>query len=90
MRQLQKGFTLIELMIVVAIIGILERMGLGELVAAGGEDYVDIAVRLARDGDYRDQVRRRIQSGRHVLYRDAAPIRALEEFLQSACYTDSR
>jgi len=70
--------------------GVLQRMGLGELVAASEEEYVDLAVRLARDGDYRDQVRRRIQSGRHVLYRDSAPIRALEEFLQSACYTDSR
>jgi len=70
--------------------GVLQRMGLGELVAASEEEYVDLAVRLARDGDYRDQVRRRIQSGRHVLYRDPAPIRALEEFLQSACNTDSR
>jgi hypothetical protein len=34
-----------------------------------------------RDPGYREQLRRRIESGRHVLYRDAAPVRALEDFL---------
>lgn len=70
--------------------GILERMGLEELVAAGEDEYADIAVRLARDAEYRDQIRRRILSGRHVLYRDPAPIRALEEFLQGTCGSGSR
>lgn len=70
--------------------GILERMGLGELVAASAADYVDIAVRLARDAEYREHLRGRIRAGRHVLFRDPAPLRALEEFLQSAGATGSR
>jgi predicted O-linked N-acetylglucosamine transferase (SPINDLY family) len=64
--------------------GILDRLGLRELIAATEEDYVALAVRLVRDAGYREQLRRRIESGRHVLYRDAAPIQALEDFLQRA------
>jgi predicted O-linked N-acetylglucosamine transferase (SPINDLY family) len=62
--------------------GMLDRLGLRELIAATEEDYVDLAVRLVRDRGYREALRRRIESGRHVLYRDAAPVRALEDFLQ--------
>jgi predicted O-linked N-acetylglucosamine transferase (SPINDLY family) len=64
--------------------GILDRLGLRELIVATEEDYVGLAVRLARDPGYREQLRRRIESGRHLLYRDAAPIHALEDFLQRA------
>jgi predicted O-linked N-acetylglucosamine transferase (SPINDLY family) len=63
--------------------GILKRMGLPELVAAGEEEYVALAVRLARDGGYRAQIRARIAASREVLYEDRAPIRALEAFLSS-------
>jgi predicted O-linked N-acetylglucosamine transferase (SPINDLY family) len=59
----------------------LDRLGLRELIAATEEDYVGLAVRLVRDPGYREQLRRRIEIGRHVLYRDDAPIRALEDFL---------
>jgi predicted O-linked N-acetylglucosamine transferase (SPINDLY family) len=64
--------------------GMLDRLGLRELIAATEVDYVGLAVRLVRDPGYRDQLRRRIESGRHVLYRDAAPIHALEDFVQRA------
>jgi protein O-GlcNAc transferase len=61
--------------------GILRRMGLSELVADTEAGYVELAVRLVQDAEYREQVRRRIQDSRGVLYHDTAPIRALEEFL---------
>ncbi len=64
--------------------GILKRLELQELVAAGAEDYVALAVRLAGERSYRESVRARIEARRHVLYEDAAPIRALEEFLAGA------
>ncbi len=61
--------------------GILKRMGLPELVAASEDDYVALAIRLARDVAYRNDVRERMVAVRHILYDDVAPIRALEEFL---------
>jgi predicted O-linked N-acetylglucosamine transferase (SPINDLY family) len=61
--------------------GILKRVGLPELVAADEDQYVAIAVRLAQDRDYREDIRRRMDVGRPRLYDDPAPIRALEDFL---------
>jgi len=60
---------------------ILKRMGLAELVAQSEEDYVALAVRLARDIQYREHVRSRIAASRQVLFEDLAPIRALEDLL---------
>lgn len=64
--------------------GLLRYIGMGELVAGDTATYVDLAVRLARDASYRDEVRQRLERGRHVLYGDAAPVRALERFLENA------
>ena len=64
--------------------GILRRMGASELVAASGEGYVDLAERIVRDSAYRERVAARIVGARDSLYRDLAPIRALEEFLLTA------
>jgi predicted O-linked N-acetylglucosamine transferase (SPINDLY family) len=64
--------------------GILGRIGLRELVASSAEEYVTLATRLARDDEYRKTVRERIEAGRHVLFDDDAPIRAMEAFLAEA------
>ena len=64
--------------------GILKRMRLPELVAASDEDYIALAVRLARDSGHRNDIRARIEASRHLLYDDPAPIRSLEDFLIDA------
>ena len=64
--------------------GILRRLGLPELIAPSDEDYIERAVRLAQDADFREHMRERITASQHVLYADVAPIRALEEFLLAA------
>jgi predicted O-linked N-acetylglucosamine transferase (SPINDLY family) len=61
--------------------GILRRMGLSELVAQDEDQYVALAARLVRDRDYREEMRRRIEANRHLLFEDVAPVRALEDFL---------
>ena len=61
--------------------GILQRIGVPELVAADEAQYAALAVRLVRDPAYRDGIRRRMADGRPRLYGDTAPIRALESFL---------
>src|SRR6266705_364824 len=61
--------------------GILKRMGLQELVAESEEGYIALAVKLVQDAGYRGRIRERIEAGRHLLFEDSAPIRALEDFL---------
>jgi protein O-GlcNAc transferase len=64
--------------------GILQRMGLSELVAGSEEDYVALAVRLVQDLEYRERVRTRLAASRQILFEEPAPIRALEDFLLGA------
>lgn len=64
--------------------GILGRVGLQELVATTEDDYVALALKLGTDADYRRAVHGRIEASRPVLYDDAAPVRALEQFLIGA------
>jgi protein O-GlcNAc transferase len=61
--------------------GILRRMGLDELVADDHDGYIERAVRLAREPDYRHGIRQRMAAACSVLYEDLEPIRALERFL---------
>jgi protein O-GlcNAc transferase len=62
---------------------ILKRMGLDELVATSEPAYVELAVKLARDPEYRGRIRREIETARQILYADKAPVSALQEFLVS-------
>jgi predicted O-linked N-acetylglucosamine transferase (SPINDLY family) len=64
--------------------GILKRLQLQELVASTDEEYVALAVRLCRDVDYREGIRRRVRATRPPLFEDETPIRALEDFLSEA------
>lgn len=61
--------------------GIPVRMGLEELVVQSNDQYVALAVRLARDVEYRRHIRKRIEESRDALFEDTAPIRAMEAFL---------
>jgi len=62
--------------------GILEHLGLDDLVAADDDAMVALAVSLARDAQARADVRERLLARREAMYGDLAPIRALEEHLQ--------
>ena len=63
--------------------GPLKRLGLQELVAATEADYVALAVRLVKDGDFSARVEARLREGAGGLFGDLAPVRALETFLES-------
>ncbi len=60
------------------------RMGLTECVAKDAEDYVDIAVRLGTDPDWRREVEARIAAASPVLYEDLDAVRVLERFFLTA------
>jgi predicted O-linked N-acetylglucosamine transferase (SPINDLY family) len=51
------------------------------LIASSLDDYVQRAVRLAQDPAHRRQIAAKIAANKHKLYRDPAPIRALEDFI---------
>ena len=63
---------------------ILRRIGCEATIAGSEDDYVAIAVRLARDPVWRADIRRTVASGKHRAFRDTTSIRALETFLADA------
>ena len=63
--------------------GMLEIIGLRELIAENDEDYAAIALRLGRDKTWRDELSRRITATRERLFNDRAPAAALAAFFLS-------
>jgi len=70
--------------------GVLKRMTLTELIAPTEQDYVNLAVRMGRDGTYRTRAQQLITSWRNVLYGDPSPVRTLEEWLVQLRTTRAR
>lgn len=62
---------------------ILNRIGLGELIARDKQDYVAIAARLGRDPALRQDIGGRIAARKDALYGDRAPLEALAAWLES-------
>ena len=67
--------------------GMLRMMGMPEAIAETIDDYVALAVRIGRDHAWRRQLKQRVMSEKHRLYRDRTSIAALEEFLDRAART---
>jgi len=65
-------------------LAILRRMGVEDTIAATADEYVQLAVRLARDPAWRAAVSAKIAANKARIYLDRACIRALEEFLVGA------
>jgi predicted O-linked N-acetylglucosamine transferase (SPINDLY family) len=66
--------------------GILRMMGMPETIAANMDDYVALAVRMAKDPAWRNEIKLRIAQDRSRLYRDRTCITALERFLERAVH----
>jgi protein O-GlcNAc transferase len=67
--------------------GVLKRIGMEELVVHDSAAYVDTAVRLCKEPRYRRDTVQRIATQKNVLFRDLAPVRALEAVLRSIATT---
>lgn len=63
------------------------EMGLSELIAADEAAYVDMAVRLATDRAWRDEIGARLAEARAALLDDERAIRALEGLIEVECRT---
>jgi CRISPR-associated protein Csy1 len=64
--------------------GMLRLVDLPELIAAGEDDYVRIAVGLAGDPERRESVRRTLRERADRIFEDRAPLAALHDFLQAS------
>jgi predicted O-linked N-acetylglucosamine transferase (SPINDLY family) len=60
----------------------LRILELPELIARDADDYVRIAVRLARSADWRAELRARIRERKHRLYDDAGAVAAFAQALE--------
>ncbi len=60
--------------------GFYKRMGIRELIVSTEEEYVELAVRLGGDADFRAFIRRTILDRCGVLYEDPSVVREYEHF----------
>ncbi len=65
-------------------LAILKMMGVEETIAGSIDDYLRMAVRMARDPDWRKQVAEKVRVNAPRVYRDLSCVRALERFLEEA------
>jgi protein O-GlcNAc transferase len=63
---------------------ILRQIGCKATIARSLDDYVAIAARLGLDAAWRTEVRRAVAAGKNRAFRDTAPVRVLETFLENA------
>ncbi len=66
---------------------ILMMMGITDLIASSVDEYIAIAVRLAKDVEWRKSMSEKIMANKHRIYRDKACITALEDFIERAVKT---
>jgi predicted O-linked N-acetylglucosamine transferase (SPINDLY family) len=73
--------------------GMYQKMQVLDCVAKGPEEYIDIAVKLATEPDFRAVVRSKILATNDTLYEDEGVVRELESFFEeavAAAYNGSR
>ena len=61
---------------------ILRMLDVPETIATTIDDYVAIATRIGRDGQFRKTISSRMAANRDKVYRDRAPVTALEDFIE--------
>ena len=67
---------------------ILTMIDVRETIADSIDDYVSVAIRLARDQPWRTAVKTKMGRNKNRVYRDRACIAGLEEFLEGAARSD--
>ena len=60
---------------------ILKMMGIEETIAITKDEYVQIAVRLGQDAEYRQLIKQQVAENKYKLYGDLKPVRALEDLI---------
>jgi predicted O-linked N-acetylglucosamine transferase (SPINDLY family) len=68
---------------------ILKMMNVHETIANSIDEYVDIAVKLGKDPQWRKHISDRMSENKHRVYRDTTCIRALEDFIEKAVWEEA-
>jgi predicted O-linked N-acetylglucosamine transferase (SPINDLY family) len=61
----------------------LTQLGVTDTIARDKQEYVEIAVRLAQDLEWRSDILKRMRANFNQLYSDTRSVRALEDFFRS-------
>ena len=61
---------------------ILRKLNIEETIASSKEKYIEIAVRLAKDNNFRNSIINKIVKNKKKLFNDDKPIRFLEEVIK--------
>ncbi len=67
----------------------LKMMGIEETIAATKDEYVQMAVSLGQDTQYRQWISQQIAENKYKLYGDLKPVKALSDFFRSVVGTRS-
>ena len=62
--------------------GILKMLNLEEMIASSKREYVEIAIKLATDNNFKNMVINKIKTNKNTLYNDSKPIKFLEKFFK--------
>ena len=60
--------------------GILKFLNLEQTIASSKKEYIEIAIKLAKDKNFRNMISNKIKINKNSLYNDETPIRFLEQF----------
>ena len=61
---------------------IMTMMGVTETIAGALDEYIDLAVRLGRESQFRSEIKEKISRNKHRVYQDTSCIKGLEAFLE--------
>ncbi len=67
--------------------GLYRHMGFLDLVASDEAEYIDLAIRLGRDSDFRREIQDKIRERNHVLFESESAIQEYETFFEHAVRT---
>ena len=60
--------------------GILKFLNLEQTIASSKKEYIEIAIKLAKDKYFRNMISNKIKINKNSLYNDETSIRFLEQF----------
>jgi predicted O-linked N-acetylglucosamine transferase (SPINDLY family) len=67
---------------------ILQTLGLEELIAKSEHDYINLVEKVVLDQEFRSKIKSKICLNENLLYKDMRTIKALEDFFESAVFSD--
>ena len=69
---------------------ILKKLGIEDTIGSNVDEYIDIAVRLGRDHEWRDSLQNEIRKKKDRIFADKESIINLEQFLMAAVSSDEQ